>query len=147
MKLAILSSLSLALWVPPALAGPLLGDADGDGVDDLIDNCLDAANSAQIDTDGDGCGNACDADYDQSGAVGAADFGIFRSVFGLSIGDPGYNPSVDSDDNNAVGSVEFNLFRARFGGTPGLAGPGLQIPNHVSNTSCTCIQAAFPGSD
>ena len=72
-----------------------------------------------------------------STASGAAGSTTFRS-------DAHTVEFATADDNNAVGSVEFDLFRARFGGTPGLAGPGLQIPNHVSDK---CIQAAFPGSD
>ena len=36
-------------------------DADGDGVCDENDNCVNAANTTQTDTDGDGNGDACDA--------------------------------------------------------------------------------------
>ena len=35
-------------------------DADGDGVDDVHDNCVRLANPEQIDLDGDGAGDACD---------------------------------------------------------------------------------------
>jgi hypothetical protein len=35
-------------------------DADGDGVDDTIDNCPSTPNAAQTDADGDGVGDACD---------------------------------------------------------------------------------------
>lgn len=38
------------------------GDQDGDGVCDPLDNCLDTANSGQLDSDHDGFGNLCDAD-------------------------------------------------------------------------------------
>jgi hypothetical protein len=37
-------------------------DTDGDGVPDHLDNCPDAANSDQLDTDGDRAGDACDLD-------------------------------------------------------------------------------------
>ncbi len=37
------------------------GDADGDGVADVLDNCPNRANSTQTDGDGDGLGDACDA--------------------------------------------------------------------------------------
>ncbi|MCL4257586.1 MAG: hypothetical protein KJZ53_03540, partial [Anaerolineales bacterium] len=37
-----------------------LTDADGDGVDDAVDNCPLVANADQADSDGDGVGNACD---------------------------------------------------------------------------------------
>ena len=35
-------------------------DSDGDGVDDSVDNCPNAANPGQEDSDGDGIGDACD---------------------------------------------------------------------------------------
>ncbi len=38
-----------------------VADSDGDGVSDLVDNCINNANADQADTDGDGIGNACDA--------------------------------------------------------------------------------------
>ena len=97
-----------------ASAGPLLGDSDGDGTDDLFDTCLNVSNASQFDADLDGCGNACDADYDQNGAVGGADFTIFRSLFGSTSGGV-----ADHDDNGAVGGADFTTFRALFGGTPG----------------------------
>jgi hypothetical protein len=43
------------------------GDDDGDGVDDLSDNCRTTYNPGQEDTDGDGIGNVCDRTSD--GAV------------------------------------------------------------------------------
>jgi len=50
------------------LDGALIGDHDVDGVDDTSDNCLLLANASQLDTDGDGEGDACD-DNDDSDAV------------------------------------------------------------------------------
>jgi hypothetical protein len=35
-------------------------DADGDGVPEAVDNCPGIPNASQLDTDGDGFGNACD---------------------------------------------------------------------------------------
>ena len=41
-------------------AGKCKGDSDGDGVSDLIDNCLGVSNPVQEDFDTDGAGDACD---------------------------------------------------------------------------------------
>jgi hypothetical protein len=46
---------------------PAVSDGDGDGVPDGQDNCPNAANADQADTDGDGEGDACDTDDDGDG--------------------------------------------------------------------------------
>ena len=48
-------------------------DADGDGIKDTADNCPATANADQLDTDGDGQGDACDADDDNDGLPDEAD--------------------------------------------------------------------------
>jgi len=45
------------LWVE----GVLASDADGDGIEDGVDNCPTVVNVDQTDADSDGSGNACDA--------------------------------------------------------------------------------------
>lgn len=40
-------------------------DQDGDGIIDLVDNCIAIPNQNQLDNDGDGIGNVCDPDYDE----------------------------------------------------------------------------------
>ncbi len=56
------------------LVSPL--DVDGDGITQLPDNCPLVANPDQADTDGDGRGDACAADWDGDGLVDADDCAI-----------------------------------------------------------------------
>jgi hypothetical protein len=64
------------------VAGAVLAaDTDGDGVDDSVDNSLIDHNPSQEDADGDGCGNRCDADYDQTGDVSMADLAFHRDAW------------------------------------------------------------------
>ena len=49
------------------LTPPPPPDADGDGVSDSTDNCPTVSNADQLDTDGDGQGDACDPDDDNDG--------------------------------------------------------------------------------
>ena len=67
-------------WMNVYLGDPLMtstvritagGDSDGDGVPDTRDNCLHFPNADQRDTNGDGFGNLCDADFDGDGRVSA----------------------------------------------------------------------------
>lgn len=54
-------------------------------------------------------------DADGGRSVGVADFGRFRTAFGKSLGDIGYDVGFDFDNNNAVGVSDFGQFRSRFG--------------------------------
>ena len=104
-------------------------DTDVDGVPDAIDNCTLVANANQLDTNGDGYGNICDADLNNSGTVTTADFGLLRSVLGqawsrVSNGPPP-NTTVSAADMNGSGTVttaDFGLLRARLGTAPGPSG-------------------------
>jgi hypothetical protein len=60
--------------IVPALSVTVHGcDQDNDGVVDENDNCVSVANTDQLDTDGDGLGNACDPDDDDDGVLDGGD--------------------------------------------------------------------------
>jgi hypothetical protein len=56
-------------------------DADGDAAADGIDNCIIMPNPDQGDSDGDGYGNACDADLNNDGVVNFGDLAAMKKVF------------------------------------------------------------------
>lgn len=96
-------------------------DFDLDGVGDVCDNCSEAPNPMQDDCDNDYCGNLCDCDYDQTGACGFGDWGQFRAFFYLPWpeGECG-NHTEPTDD--AVGFGDFGFFTSNFGRPPGPSG-------------------------
>lgn len=88
-------------------------DSDGDGVNDDEDNCSQAANANQRDSNGDGFGNVCDADLNNDGIVNQADAGLFRSAFGST------NADADFNGDGSVNQLDAVIFRARLGKAPG----------------------------
>lgn len=80
----------------------------------FLDNCTGHGNPIQCDTDADGYGNNCDADYDDDFVVGAVDFG----TFGMNFLAETPNES-DHDCDVVVGAVDFGLFGNLFLGNPG----------------------------
>jgi Thrombospondin type 3 repeat/RTX calcium-binding nonapeptide repeat (4 copies) len=52
---------------------PEPGDVDGDEVRDEVDNCVTVKNGSQLDTDGDGQGDACDGDDDNDAVPDSSD--------------------------------------------------------------------------
>jgi hypothetical protein len=98
------------------------GDADGDGVCDNIDDCLEVANPGQVDSDFDGYGNACDADYNDDGVVGLPDFARLANAFGTVQGHPDFDPAVDVNGDGVIGLPEYGFLGSAFGGTPGPSG-------------------------
>jgi hypothetical protein len=94
------------------------GDSDLDGVLDPVDNCLLIPNAAQLDTDLDGFGNACDPDYDGDLDVDLADFNALKAAFGS----PSYDPLYDSDGDGAITLGDFNDLKSSYGGAPGPSG-------------------------
>jgi hypothetical protein len=114
-----------------ASAGSLLGNSDSDLLDDVVDNCRDVGNGDQSDTDLDGCGNACDADYNNDGKVGGPDFNRLRLCFGLfatAVTAQGPCAPVDANNDGKIGSGEFNMLRNGFGLKAGISLSPLRKP-------------------
>src|SRR5262249_10119704 len=108
---------------PVAITDPVpAADLDGDGVPDAEDDCVDIPNASQLDSDGDGYGNACDADYDNDGIVGVADWARFSQAFGSTLGSPSYDPVLDSDGDGAIGTPDLLVLDRSFGKAPGPSG-------------------------
>ena len=126
MRLTVFAAtLAFLLCGAPAFAGTA-PDGDGDGVSDGLDNCSDDVNPFQDDSDGDDCGNLCDADYDQGGAVGVGDFGQFVENFGTNEEEFCHFEATDPDGpvagNCNVGLDDFGFFVASFGVAAGPSG-------------------------
>ena len=86
-------------------------DGDLDGVDDAVDNCAAAANAGQADADGDGAGDACDADYDNNGVVDEADFDIIAAAFGSVAGEEAFVAAADHDGDGVIAGVDLGIHR------------------------------------
>ncbi|MEZ5565193.1 MAG: hypothetical protein R3F24_06580 [Gammaproteobacteria bacterium] len=92
-------------------------DTDGDGIADPADNCTLVANANQRDTNGDGYGNICDADFNGNGIVDSQDGALLKSRFGS-----GTFPDQDLNGNGLVDSQDGAILKARFGQPPGPSG-------------------------
>ena len=100
--------------------GPAVQDNDGDGLADDVDNCTLAANPTQLDSDADGFGNACDADFDEDCACAFTDLGLMKAVF--------FAPGVTETDLNGDGATNFvdlGILKGLFFLPPGPSG----VPN------------------
>ena len=117
-------------------------DGDGDGIPDPLDKCtLDSRNAtppATCDTDCDGYGNVCDADFDQSISVIPNDFSMFFVPRFKSASD---TPPVgaDMDCSGSVNPVDFtNYFVPKFKGALGGAIPGPSGLACAGQPGCGC---------
>jgi uncharacterized protein (TIGR03790 family) len=117
-------------WMNVYLGDPLMtsavhvsigDDADGDGVPDARDDCRNAPNADQRDTDGDGFGNVCDADFDGDGRVTAGWGGLPPGTTGdldaieRAVASGRYDENLDLDgdrdvDTDDAGIASLSLF-------------------------------------
>ena len=109
------AAITFLLWGTPVFAQ----DYDADGVDDSIDNCSEAVNAGQVDTDVDDCGNVCDADYDQTGVVGFLDLFKFGAEFGR--GSPLFC-HVPPIPGCIISFADFHFLISSFSDVPGPSG-------------------------
>jgi hypothetical protein len=110
-------------------AGPN-DDVDGDGVKNLVDNCVQIANgnndqgnqTGPLDADRDGFGNACDADFNNNGTINVQDFALFSAAYGAAYpGSASYADTIDMNANGTINVQDFATFSAGYGS--GLPGP------------------------
>lgn len=140
---AFYQSLPYLGWTNVYIGDPLMrvhdplaatGDADGDGVADISDNCTRLPNPGQRDTNGDGFGNRCDGDVNDSGVVDTTWNALDPNATGPCPKDPDleaicrtiqfgrYNRDHDLDGNGAVDPDDFSLALFRVFHPPGPSG-------------------------
>lgn len=132
------------------------GDADFDGVADLLDNCVNVSNGPytsgfvptsthkiQRDTDGDGFGNLCDGDFDGDGDTDSADQAVFNAAYPSTTASGNWNANADLTGNGAVDDTDNGLFTALLSSPPGPGSAG-SCQGQVSNWTTNC---AFQGDN
>jgi hypothetical protein len=126
MKVGVLATMVFATLIgyPVASFAGLAPDSDNDGIPDVLDKCtLDNRNViSSCDTDIDGYGNPCDADFDQNFVVNGGDFGTF---FVPAFKGGPFTRGQDMDCNAVVNAADFgSFFVPKFKGALGGAVPG-----------------------
>lgn len=83
-------------------------DSDGDGLPDNADNCVAVDNPRQRDADGDGIGNACDADLNNDCFVNGLDLGALKTAYFSA------DAVADLNGDGAVNAVDLGIMRTWF---------------------------------
>ncbi len=106
-------------------------DVDGDFVLNNQDNCVTISNTSQYDSNGDGYGNACDADLDNNGIVNFLDLDLLGDQF-LTAG-----PDGDLNGDGSVNFLDLSIAGELFFMSPGpsaLVPPGAVSIFDISGT-------------
>jgi hypothetical protein len=110
----------LGLGLVASGTGAFAHEPDGDDRAAIEDNCTLDANADQRDTDADGFGNACDADFDNNCSVNFTDLGSMKAAF--------FQPDTTHTDMDGDGQTNFTdlgLMKGDFFLAPGPSG----VPN------------------
>jgi hypothetical protein len=107
-------------------------DADGDAVANALDNCTLVSNPDQFDADGDGFGNNCDADLNQSGTVTVYDYTILRAYLNTTRMIPDLSRGT-SPTSGMITVDDYTILRNRLNTIPGPSG---RRPDCVSSATC-----------
>jgi hypothetical protein len=102
-----MAGMSLSLLLSTAA---MAADADVDAVDDAIDNCVGVSNAGQFDGDQDGLGDACDADYNNDGAVDPSDQAMLEAALGSVSTDADFDSVYDHDGDGRIAGTDFTVF-------------------------------------
>ncbi len=114
---------SNAGWLGPATPP----DWDADGVKDSLDNCRAHANASQCDTDADGYGNRCDADFNEDGMQSIPDLTQFL-LPQMNTPVPPANPDVDMTCDGIVGIPDLTRMIPIINSPPGPSGRACANP-------------------
>jgi hypothetical protein len=100
----------------------LLGTC-GDATPICGDNCIDAANDNQLDTDGDGYGNICDGDLNNDGTTNTLDLNLYKLAHRTVCGDANYNLDADFNADCRINTLDLNIYKGLHRKPPGPSCP------------------------
>ncbi len=109
--------------------GELTPDTDGDGHNDVFDNCVTDPNGDQADLDGDGIGDVCDDDIDGDGILNTNDNCVYT-----------HNPLQVDSDGDGIGDLcdstctttDYTGPSIDFGADPSLITPTIEVTDNMS---------------
>jgi len=133
----------------------LTTDTDGDGVPDPLDNCISVPNAGPLgcDTDMDGYGNACDADFNNDGVSDGLDFMAPHFLADFSAGmessnEAGGAQGTDMNCDGTVDGVDFVAPHFLTGFAVGAPGPsGLSCAGTVPCPPLVAARDYLPTGD